>query len=97
MPLHPVCPVPQHVLPVQFAFVHCVLLVQGVPSPSVETHLLVLQYWPKATQLVCWAVVHAPCPLHTRALFRVDTSAHVAVVHSVSAPLYTQASEVPSR
>lgn len=60
-------------------------------------HWLVLQYCPERAQSVCCALPHAPCPLHTFALFRTVTLAHEAVEHAVSAPLYVHESDVPSQ
>jgi len=83
-PLHPACPAPQHLPPVQFACVHWALLVHEPPSSRVAVHLLVLQYCPESEQSVCCALPHAPCPLHTFALFTTVTLAHEAVEHAVS-------------
>jgi hypothetical protein len=97
VPLHPVCPLPQHVPLEQFPFVHCALLVHEPPSLSLATHWLVLHHLLELPQLVCAAAAHAPAPLHTLLLFRVVTSAQVASVHTVSAPSYTHESDVPSQ
>ena len=86
-PLHPACPCPQHVLLLQFACVHWALLVHEPPSSRVAVHLLVLQYWLESEQSVCCALPHAPCWLHTFALFRTVTLAHEADEQVVSEPL----------
>jgi hypothetical protein len=44
VPEHEVFPVPQQVSLEQLPFVHCPLLVQGLPSVTFATHWLVLQY-----------------------------------------------------
>jgi len=97
VPLQPVKPVPQQVPLEQLPFAHCEVLVHELPSLSLVTHWLVLQYLFELAQLVCDAAVHAPAPLHTVALLRVVTLAQVASVHTVSEALYTHASDVPSQ